>query len=386
MKTSLFLKISLVSAILIAFASPAVIAQDNQSPSPSVSVRKLKDVIVEGIAECKTAAPVGDRAALRSCLKTKIIAFLKEQSQQKRTAGKAAGSPSPVPAADFAAVKVLRVVDGDTIEIEGGQRVRYIGIDTPETVDPRKPVQCFGKEAAAKNRVLVEGQEVRLEKDISDTDRYGRLLRYVYVGDTLINELLVSEGYAHASSYPPDVKYQEKLRAAEEEARAEERGLWGNCAASTPAPSSSSTAGAAGACQYSCLSPDRDCSNFSDPTAAQDFFDCCGFTATNDPMKLDSLGIGDGVACGSASIKPTPTGTPSPTATPKPKSTPIILPEEEKPSYERSSETSSSSDCDISVTCGSLSSCGEARYYLNTCGQTRLDGDGNGTPCESLCK
>ena len=91
---------------------------------------------------------------------------------------------------------VSRIVDGDTIELGTGERVRYIGIDTPETVDPRKEVQCFGKEASAKNKELVEGKEVRLVKDVSDKDKYGRLLRYVYVGDVFVNEKLVSEGYA----------------------------------------------------------------------------------------------------------------------------------------------------------------------------------------------
>src|SRR4030042_2567140 len=81
-------------------------------------------------------------------------------------------------------ILVTRVIDGDTIEIEGGQKVRYIGIDTPEKVDPRPSVQCYGKEAAAKNKELVEGKRVRLEKDVSETDKYGRLLRYVFVGDT----------------------------------------------------------------------------------------------------------------------------------------------------------------------------------------------------------
>ncbi|MBI3335237.1 MAG: thermonuclease family protein [Candidatus Portnoybacteria bacterium] len=83
------------------------------------------------------------------------------------------------------ASKVARVIDGDTIELENGQRVRYIGIDTPETSDPRKPIQCFGIEAAKKNQELVEGKMVRLEKDVSERDRYARLLRYVYAGDTL---------------------------------------------------------------------------------------------------------------------------------------------------------------------------------------------------------
>lgn len=124
--------------------------------------------------------------------------------------------------------KVVRVIDGDTIEIEGGQRVRYIGIDTPETVDPRKPVQCFGKEASDKNKELVAGKEVKLEKDVSETDKYGRLLRYVYVGNIFANDYLVRQGYAHASSYPPDVKYQDQFTQAQTEARVNHSGLWGS--------------------------------------------------------------------------------------------------------------------------------------------------------------
>jgi micrococcal nuclease len=130
---------------------------------------------------------------------------------------------------------VKRVIDGDTIEIEGGQKVRYIGIDTPETVDPRASVQCYGKEATAKNKKLVEGKKVRLEKDVSETDKYGRLLRYVFVPSVgsgravFVNEVLVKEGYAFSSSYPPDVKYQDRFKKAERQAREADRGLWGKC-------------------------------------------------------------------------------------------------------------------------------------------------------------
>lgn len=126
-------------------------------------------------------------------------------------------------------VKVTRVIDGDTIEIEGGQRVRYIGIDTPETVDPRKPVQCFGIEASKKNKELVEGQRVRLEKDITDRDKYRRLLRYVWAGDTFVNLELVKQGFAHSYSYPPDIKYQDRFVEAEREARMAKSGLWSVC-------------------------------------------------------------------------------------------------------------------------------------------------------------
>lgn len=126
-------------------------------------------------------------------------------------------------------VLVTRVIDGDTIELSDGRRVRYIGIDTPETVDPRRPVQCFGKEASQENKRLVDGKTVRLEKDVSETDKYGRLLRYVYVGDEMINTVLVREGFAVSSTFPPDVKHQELFLQAQQEAREHGRGLWATC-------------------------------------------------------------------------------------------------------------------------------------------------------------
>jgi len=130
-------------------------------------------------------------------------------------------------------VLAVRVIDGDTLEIEGGQKVRYIGIDTPETVDPRKPVQCFGVEASNRNKQLVEGKRIRLEKDVSETDKYNRLLRYVYVDDVFINLKLVQDGFAYSSTFPPDVKYQNQFTEAQRLAREQGKGLWGACPAST---------------------------------------------------------------------------------------------------------------------------------------------------------
>jgi micrococcal nuclease len=121
-------------------------------------------------------------------------------------------------------VKVVRVIDGDTIEIAGGAHVRYIGMDTPETY-PK--VEFYGPEAKAKNIELVEGKLVTLEKDVSETDKYGRLLRYVYVDGVFVNGELVRLGYAEAVSYPPDTRYQWQLEQLEKEAKAAKRGLWG---------------------------------------------------------------------------------------------------------------------------------------------------------------
>jgi endonuclease YncB( thermonuclease family) len=127
-------------------------------------------------------------------------------------------------------VSVVRVVDGDTIVVAiGGARgtkVRLIGIDTPERGD------CMFDAATQRMRALVEGQRVRLVRDVSETDRYGRLLRYVFVGDRFVNALMVSEGFANAATYPPDVAHARDFVALERVARAARRGLWaGGCAA-----------------------------------------------------------------------------------------------------------------------------------------------------------
>ena len=223
---------------------------------------------------------------------------------------------------------VARVVDGDTIKLDNGKVVRYIGIDTPETVDPSQPIQCFGKEASAFNKQLVEGKEVWLEKDVSETDRYGRLLRYIYVlmdgdnldteGLTFVNKLLVSRGYAVASSYPPDVKYQDDFRQLEEEARTDKAGMWAD--------------------------------------------DAC----------------------------PNPTTTPTVAPTTKPVTTSTNSNSNySQPSTVTNTTTTSiagSFVCDCSKTCANMSSCAEAQYQLNTCGCKARDGDGDGIACDSDCQ
>lgn len=133
--------------------------------------------------------------------------------------------------------KVVRVIDGDTIEIEqGGSRfkLRYIGVDTPETVDPKRPLGCFGKEASNENRRLVELRLIEMEKDISDTDKFGRLLRYVYLklddGNKLfVNDYLIRQGFGYAATFPPDVKYAARFQEAQREAEENQRGLWEKC-------------------------------------------------------------------------------------------------------------------------------------------------------------
>ena len=128
--------------------------------------------------------------------------------------------------------KINKVVDGDTVEVYlAGQNrtLRLIGLDTPETVDPRKPVQCFGSEASARAKELLSGQKVRLESDTSqgELDKYGRLLRYIWLVDgTLYNKKMIADGYAHEYTYNIPYKYQADFKNAQKEAQNNLRGLW----------------------------------------------------------------------------------------------------------------------------------------------------------------
>ncbi|MEK6709242.1 MAG: thermonuclease family protein [Nitrospinota bacterium] len=129
--------------------------------------------------------------------------------------------------------RILRVIDGDTVVTADGRRVRYLGIDAPEVHHPRRPPGCLGAEAAALNRRLVEGRAVRLERDLRDVDRYGRLLRYVHLLDEagrpslFVNGQLVRLGLARALLYRGDVKERASILAAEAEAKRHQRGIWG---------------------------------------------------------------------------------------------------------------------------------------------------------------
>ncbi len=132
---------------------------------------------------------------------------------------------------------VIRVIDGDTIVVmhQGATTtVRLIGVDTPEVVDPRKPVQCFGREASAQTKLLLTGQSVHLEFDPSQgvLDKYGRTLAYVWAPlnsdpqGFLVDEYLISEGYGHEYTYDVPYKYQAEFNAAQAEAKQQQKGLW----------------------------------------------------------------------------------------------------------------------------------------------------------------
>lgn len=136
----------------------------------------------------------------------------------------------PVPKGFY---RVVKVSDGDTIKVAVGDKtetVRFIGVDTPESVDPRRPVQCFGKEASKKTTEMLMGKNVRLETDIlvGDRDIYKRWLRYIYLPDgTLYNKWLIAAGYGHEYTYKSNpYTFQDEFKLAEKNAREHARGLW----------------------------------------------------------------------------------------------------------------------------------------------------------------
>lgn len=204
---------------------------------------------------------------------------------------------------------VSKVIDGDTIQVNitgKNETVRLIGIDTPESVDPRKPVQCFALEASKKAKEVLTGKSVYLEVDSTqgEKDKYNRLLRYVFLEDGAnFNKLMIELGYGHQYTYNKPYKYMEEFKEAERLAVLEKRGLWADDA---------------------CL------------------------------------------------VIQTPTVAPVATTVAPPAANPTA-------------QQSGGYTCGTKTKCGEMSTCAEAKYFLTTCGVSRLDADSDGTPCESIC-
>jgi micrococcal nuclease len=209
-------------------------------------------------------------------------------------------APTPGGVGLTGAVTVVDVVDGDTIKVSTGETLRLIGVDTPETRDPRRPVQCFGREASARAHALLDGARVRLEHDPSQgrRDKYGRTLAYVWLPDgRLYNETIIAEGYAHEYTYAIPYRYRDAFRAAERSAREAGRGLWSpaTCAGDTEQPAARVTpppdapagcdASYAGVCIPS-PPPDLDCGDIAFRRFA---------VVGPDPHRFD--GEGDGIGC-----------------------------------------------------------------------------------------
>jgi len=174
--------------------------------------------------------------------------------------------------------KVTRVIDGDTIEIETGERVRLICMDTPERGEEGYI------EASNYLQVLILNKEVKLVKDVSETGKYGRLVRYVYVDDLFVNEKMVEEGYAKVYWYNPDITLCPQIEEAEKRARENKKGIWADVDDEQDVV----------VLGYECSSNIYNCGDFLTHTDAQAVFEKCGGVG-NDIHRLD--GDGDGVAC-----------------------------------------------------------------------------------------
>lgn len=196
------------------------------APEPSPEVQSLEagsqtqNNQIESIAEAATTTPANSVAT-------------EAQPAQKTTSLPASPKPEQKQTQpQFTYYSVTEVVDGDTIKINISgktETLRLIGIDTPETVDPRKPVQCFGKEASNKAKELLSGKKVRIELDPTqgERDKYDRLLAYVYRDDGIFyNKHMIEQGYAHEYTYNTPYKYQTEFKAAQKSAQANQAGLW----------------------------------------------------------------------------------------------------------------------------------------------------------------
>lgn len=223
-----------------------------------------------------------------------------------------AGCPPPAAVTEIG--KVEYVIDGDTIEVvldDELVRVRYIGIDAPETVGAGESPQPYGMEAFQENIKMVEGKEVILIPDVSETDDHNRLLRYVFLGDTFINYELVKRGYAGVLPSPPDVACDGYFRQAQQDAAREALGFWATPLAATtatqpaakfveatqalvPPTQAVSVAATPDAAACDCSGPDLDCKDFPPGSAAQACFEQCN-PQYGDIFRLDR--DKDGLAC-----------------------------------------------------------------------------------------
>jgi micrococcal nuclease len=300
---------------------------------------------------------------------------------------------------------VTRVIDGDTVEIsptiDGIEDVRFIGVDTPETKDPDCGVQPYGTEASAFTTSELQGQEVQLEFDVEKTDRYDRLLAYVYPSDgTMFNETLLEEGYAQVATFPPNVRYVDRFLAAQEEARTAGNGIWGLSTEELAAQTDRSNGiGGSGCLQeiiqsqdtqeegekgvkstptpsVTSASGDLDCSDFASQAEAQEALN----DDPSDPNRLDA--DSDGEACETQFRAPTQQSAPTPTPTPDPSPARDPAPTPDPPATPPAPDSSGPPTSSGRLTCADFSTEAEASAAIPS--NPQLDRDRDGRACESL--
>ena len=246
-------KYLLILLFLICAVPVAVSAHSGRTDSNGCHTNKKT-----GDYHCHNAVVAVDVKPARAEARTEARTDAKTEQKQAVDATTTPTQASPVSAPIATPVitsatplyDVVSVTDGDTIKVNIGgttETIRLIGIDTPETVDPRKPVQCFGQEASKKSKELLTGKKVRLEADPTqgERDKYGRLLRFVFLEDgTNFNKMMIAEGYAHEYTYDSNpYKYQVEFKDAEKQAREANKGLWSptSCSGDTSQGATSST-------------------------------------------------------------------------------------------------------------------------------------------------
>jgi endonuclease YncB( thermonuclease family) len=288
---------------------------------------------------------------------------------------------------------VTNVVDGDTIDVrlldvnQTSQRVRYIGINTPEVDQP-----CSG-EATAANAALVEGKPITMLKDVSETDQYGRLLRYVYVGTTFVNAALVADGWAEAAEYPPDTAFAEWFSLLEAQASDGGLGCWPTGVFKRTAPAATPTLAAANGVT---VTASNSVNLRSGP--GQDY-PVAGTLAAGQTKQAvgrngDWLYLADGTwvaawvvtVSGSINTLPTQSAPPPPAAAaPQQPAAQSQAPAAQPPAAQPAQPPAPAFTCDCNKSCSAMASCEEAYFQLQQCGCGRRDGDNDGVPCEDIC-
>lgn len=284
-----------------------IMASSTESPAPAVSdspvesiAAELPPVVLDGEAEA-VVSTVDVSAESASAAVQQLKPLIKSSE------------PDTVAEPEVIYYQVVKVVDGDTITVRMGAKnetIRLIGINTPETVDPRKTVECFGVEASNKAKELLSGQRVSVELDDSqgERDKYGRLLAYIRRDNGLfVNKFMIEEGYAYEYTYAIPYQYQVAFKQAQADAEKNQKGLWAPdaCVSQTDTAASSETIKVPVApvvivpsfpatTNYSCSADSYNCSDFSTQISAQSVFDACG-GVSRDIHRLDA--DKDGVAC-----------------------------------------------------------------------------------------
>jgi len=229
----IFGSIVFVSFICIGIFASSVEKKNNENIV--VDTNKPQDVLIDKVVAESTTTEKTTATSTKPIVvetqKEEVVKILEDVNTQKDTTNNSIVQ-STTSESQYQYYSVSSVVDGDTVKVSIGGTIttlRLIGIDTPETVDPRKPVQCFGKEASTKAKELLNGKKVRIEKDVTqgELDKYGRLLAYIYREDGLFyNKYMIEQGYAHEYTYNTPYKYQTEFKAAQKSAQDNLRGLW----------------------------------------------------------------------------------------------------------------------------------------------------------------